>query len=254
VTDPDVTLAEIGRTVGVGRVAVAAWRRRNDDFPPPVGGTTDSPRFDRVQVDAWLHAHGRLPRQEPSEPRTVALALIRAVALDEAARHANPDVHPPGNWELYHALTAALEGWHAGGTLRENSLLLIEWLAVEALAYFSQVFGGRANMRRWLCEFGDEVCRTQQHEHPAGPTAIEILSIVEQDPNPRPQKPAGADRLVRIAVPYLLYLRADQDLEDAREMALTLGLWAGGQLADLTHYDAERITSYMNARDQRAPQ
>ncbi|HBF78520.1 MAG TPA: hypothetical protein DD420_00850 [Streptomyces sp.] len=186
----------------------------------------------------------------PSEPRTVALSLIRTTALDEAARHASgADGPPPANWEMHRSLTAALEGWQADGTLRENSLLLTESLAVDLVAHLSQQLGDQASMERWLRDFGDQVCRVQQHGHPAGPTAIEILSVVAEDLAARPQKPADVERLARIGAPYLLYLRDGHEVEDAREMALTFALWAGSQLAALMRHEADRITSYMDARN-----
>ncbi|MGW9122237.1 hypothetical protein ACWGRV_37560 [Streptomyces sp. NPDC055663] len=46
---------------GVGRAAVVNWRRRHPDFPKPVDGTAESPRFWAGEADAWLHAHGKLP-------------------------------------------------------------------------------------------------------------------------------------------------------------------------------------------------
>ncbi|KAA9373524.1 N-6 DNA methylase [Microbispora cellulosiformans] len=52
---------------GVGRAAVSNWRRRHDDFPQPVGGTSTSPAFSLAEVRDWLrgHAEGReLPPDE----------------------------------------------------------------------------------------------------------------------------------------------------------------------------------------------
>ncbi|MEW2290950.1 hypothetical protein [Streptomyces sp. NPDC047841] len=103
---------------------------------------------------------------------------------------------------------------------------------------------------RWLCDVGDQVARTQQHAHPAGPTAIEILSVVADDLSPRPDGTAGMERerLLRLAVPYLGYLRPGHDVEDAREIALTFTLWAGPQLAALLYHDYQRINAYTSAR------
>ncbi|WP_351232203.1 N-6 DNA methylase [Streptomyces sp. NPDC002133] len=53
-TNPLVTGSEIARLAGVTRAAVSNWRRRYDDFPPPVGGSVNSPLFDLAQVQAWL--------------------------------------------------------------------------------------------------------------------------------------------------------------------------------------------------------
>ncbi|MET8566170.1 hypothetical protein ABZV75_38515 [Streptomyces flaveolus] len=186
-------------------------------------------------------------------PRAAALALITTAALDEAARN-DPaaDGPPPANWEIYDCLTAVLETWRDGGTLREDSLRLTEQLAVELCAYLFQHFGqDPGRLRDWLVDFGDQVARTQQHAHPAGPTAIEILSTLADDLTPRPDGTAGTERerLTRLAMPYLGYLRPDHEVEDAREIALTLTLWAGPQLASLLDHDYKRINAYTSARN-----
>ncbi|MES9512235.1 hypothetical protein ABWJ92_38730 [Streptomyces sp. NPDC000609] len=181
-------------------------------------------------------------------PGAVALGLIRTTALDEAARHApGAGGPPPANWEMHRGLTDALESWQEDGRLREESVLLAEWLAVELSAYVAAQVGDRTRMESWLRRFGTQVRRAQRHAHPAGPTAVEILSVVAADRDA--QGPAGPERLARVAVPYLMYLRDGRRLEDAREIALTLALWAGSQLAALMHHDPDRITSYLDARE-----
>ncbi|MGW2462361.1 hypothetical protein ACWC2M_25540 [Streptomyces sp. NPDC001761] len=185
-------------------------------------------------------------------PRAAALALITTAALDEAARN-DPaaDSPPPANWEIHDCLTAVLGTWRAGGTLEEDSLWLTERLAVELCAYLFQRFGqDRDKFGRWLIDFGDQVARTKQHAHPAGPTAIELLSVVAEDLAPHPGGTAGTerDRLTHLAVPYLGYLRPGHEVEGAREIALTLTLWAGPQLAALDH-DYQRIHAYTSARN-----
>ncbi|GIH48246.1 N-6 DNA Methylase [Microbispora rosea] len=65
--DVHVTAADIARLAGVGRAAVSNWRRRHDDFPEPVGGTSTSPAFSLDEIREWLrgHAEGRdLPPDE----------------------------------------------------------------------------------------------------------------------------------------------------------------------------------------------
>ncbi|MFD7533786.1 hypothetical protein ACFV8E_40320 [Streptomyces sp. NPDC059849] len=203
-----------------------------------------------VIVHQGRHA---LPRPGITEqqltPGAVALGLIRTTALDEAARHApGAGGPPPANWEMHRALTSALESWQKGGRLREESVLLAECLAVELSAYVATQVGDQDRVDRWLRDFGDQVCQVQQHAHPAGPTAVEILSVVAGDRD-APQGPAGAERLARVAAPYLMYLRDGHRVEDAREIALTLALWAGSQLAALMLHDPDRITSYLNARE-----
>src|SRR6266511_2297313 len=63
----EVTAIEIARLAGVGRAAVSNWRKRHDDFPPPVGGTTASPTFRLSDLEAWLRRQGKaahLPAEE----------------------------------------------------------------------------------------------------------------------------------------------------------------------------------------------
>ncbi len=54
-----MTAAAIARLAGVGRAAVSNWRRRYREFPQPVGGSPNSPTFDRAEVEAWLKATGK---------------------------------------------------------------------------------------------------------------------------------------------------------------------------------------------------
>lgn len=55
----EITAAAIARLAGVGRSAVANWRRRYPDFPKPAGGSPASPTFDRGAVEAWLKETGK---------------------------------------------------------------------------------------------------------------------------------------------------------------------------------------------------
>ncbi|WP_169982075.1 N-6 DNA methylase [Microbispora sp. H10836] len=55
--DVQVTAADIARLAGVGRAAVSNWRRRHDDFPEPVGGTSTSPVFSFAEIREWLRGH-----------------------------------------------------------------------------------------------------------------------------------------------------------------------------------------------------
>ncbi|WP_432931961.1 N-6 DNA methylase [Microbispora sp. CA-135349] len=55
----ELTAAAIARLAGVGRAAVANWRRRYPGFPKPVGGSQHSPTFSRVEVEAWLKETGK---------------------------------------------------------------------------------------------------------------------------------------------------------------------------------------------------
>lgn len=53
------TAAWIARQVGVGRAAVANWRKRYPDFPEPAAGGTSSPLFSWPAVQAWLVDTGK---------------------------------------------------------------------------------------------------------------------------------------------------------------------------------------------------
>src|ERR1700728_211294 len=55
----EMTAAAIARLAGVGRAAVSNWRRRYPEFPKPMGGSPNSPTFDRVEVEAWLRTTGK---------------------------------------------------------------------------------------------------------------------------------------------------------------------------------------------------
>lgn len=85
----EVTPVEIARLAGVGRAAVSNWRRRYEDFPRPVGGTANSPRFALAEVEHWLRRQGKLAELPAEE---VAWQQIRALASDhelpEAVRRA----------------------------------------------------------------------------------------------------------------------------------------------------------------------
>lgn len=54
-----VNAGDIARLAGVGRAAVSNWRRRHEDFPQPVGGTTSSPLFSLPEIAVWLRANGK---------------------------------------------------------------------------------------------------------------------------------------------------------------------------------------------------
>ncbi|MEU0665239.1 hypothetical protein ABZ508_13665 [Streptomyces lavendulocolor] len=181
-----------------------------------------------------------------SDPRGVAFALLRMTAQDEATHHAaGGDGPPPANMTMYGTLTSALRTWQDSGTLRPNALLLIEWLATEWAGYRRQLLGqDQERFDSWLGKFGDEVSLGQRHAHPAGPTCMELLTVVALDRSgDRPQ-----ERAARLAIPFLGYLRAGSELEDAREIALSFALWAGADLSALMQDDADRIAGYTAAR------
>lgn len=69
-----VLLSEVARIAGVGRAAVACWRRRHDDFPDPVAGTGVHPQFDHSAVVAWLLAHDKIEAPTGATIATLVLA------------------------------------------------------------------------------------------------------------------------------------------------------------------------------------
>ncbi|KPI02423.1 hypothetical protein OV450_4673 [Actinobacteria bacterium OV450] len=71
-----VLLAGVARIAGVGRAAVACWRRRHPDFPDPVAGTDVHPQFDCGAVVAWLLAHDKI--EVPVGPTVASLVLAGA--------------------------------------------------------------------------------------------------------------------------------------------------------------------------------
>ncbi|MFJ9551119.1 hypothetical protein [Streptomyces erythrochromogenes] len=68
-----VLLAGVARIAGVGRAAVVSWRRRHDDFPAAVAGTSVHPLFDHRAVVAWLLAHDKI--KVPTGPTLATLVL-----------------------------------------------------------------------------------------------------------------------------------------------------------------------------------
>ncbi|MEU5137700.1 hypothetical protein [Streptomyces californicus] len=187
---------------------------------------------------------------EQCSPRSTAFTLLRMTAEGEAAHHAaGGEGPPPADMKMYGVLTSTLESWRRSGRLRPQAMVLVEWLATEFAGYRIQILGQDQDQDQdrfgsWLLAFGDEVSLAQRHPHPAGPTCVELLSVVASaPPGERPQ-----DRVARLAVPFLAYLRQGSELEDAREIALSFALWAGQALASLMQYDIGRITSYTQAR------
>lgn len=182
---------------------------------------------------------------EDTSARGTAFSLILTVALDSAV-HKNGDEGgaPPANWEMYQDLTTALKGWQDSRELRREALTLAEWLATELCGYALQQHGGdQARLEEWIRDHGATVAAAQTHPHPAGPTAVEILSVVA-----RGSQLTDQERVTGMAAPFVRYLRAEHELEDAREIALTLCLWAGEYLAGMMAYDVDRITGYVTSR------
>src|ERR1044072_3816664 len=63
-----IAATDIARLAGVGRTAVSNWRRRFDDFPPPLAGTATSPLFSLAEIVGLLRRQGKLA-EVPLEER-----------------------------------------------------------------------------------------------------------------------------------------------------------------------------------------
>ncbi|MFC7979751.1 hypothetical protein ACFUT3_31520 [Streptomyces cinereoruber] len=124
-----VFLAEAARIAGVGRAAVANWRRRHDYFPAPVAGTDVYPRFARPAVVAWLLAHDKIavPTGVPSATLTLwsDQAAERRFRLDDPVLELADDA----------AAEDRLSGWTADTD-------------ADALAVLTAADGGEVSVRR----------------------------------------------------------------------------------------------------------
>ncbi|MEU1423381.1 hypothetical protein [Kitasatospora sp. NPDC005751] len=136
--------------------------------------------------------------------------------------------------------------------MREDALLLAEWLAAEQCSYLAQVCAlDWTRVHQWLLEQRDPVHQAQRHEHPAGPTALDILVVLADSLQTGPDGSGMVERSVRLVPPFLGYLRTGREVEDARELTLTLLLWAGERLAEMMRYEADRISGYLGERVRR---
>ncbi|MCK9877733.1 SAM-dependent methyltransferase [Frankia sp. Ag45/Mut15] len=96
VVSATVTASDIARLAGVGRAAVSNWRRRFDDFPRPVGGTSGSPLFALDAVEGWFGRHDRTFEVDIGDR---LWQQIRAAADDP---HLGAVVGQLGGFLLYH--------------------------------------------------------------------------------------------------------------------------------------------------------
>ena len=83
-----VAPSDIAEMAGVSRAAVSNWRKRNDDFPDPVGGTPAKPLFSRAEVVAWLNSRDYQVREDSGEGLVWAAlnALRGTLQPDESAQ------------------------------------------------------------------------------------------------------------------------------------------------------------------------
>ncbi|MFJ4681668.1 hypothetical protein [Kitasatospora sp. NPDC088783] len=157
---------------------------------------------------------------------------------------------------MFEGLTAAVETWERRGTLPIDATTAAAHLAVGliALRHGDSDDGdgdGDEKVRRWLVEFGDQVAHAQLHEHPAGPTAIAILDTVATHTATAPDRPLDIPALTAIGLHLLAHLRPGHRVEDARELLLTLGMWAGHDLPHTLAFETGRINGYLADRADR---
>ncbi|RAJ44737.1 hypothetical protein K353_01314 [Kitasatospora sp. SolWspMP-SS2h] len=165
--------------------------------------------------------------------------LLHACALDASARSTTGAELP--DWRIIDTLTAVLNGWERRAALATEATLATAVLALQSTAYLLGRFDNDHDLaRQWLLDFGHRFAENQAHPHSAGPAAIEVLDTAVVEVRQHPGAPSAA-ALVRIGAPVLDHMRPASRVEDARELLLTLGLWAGNDLARLADWDADRI-------------
>ena len=108
-TDTHLNLSQIARIAGVGRAAVANWRRRHADFPAPVGGTAASSLFTRAAAEQWLHDHDLmpLPPEPPRPPATVTFE--NGATLTVYGPELRSPAHPWSGGEGYEEFSGHIE-------------------------------------------------------------------------------------------------------------------------------------------------
>lgn len=79
----DLSSAEVGRLASVSRAAVANWRKRHADFPKPVGGSANSPTFNRGEMLAWLRINNKIPEFEDVADPTTGVLSFRCSVEDQ---------------------------------------------------------------------------------------------------------------------------------------------------------------------------
>jgi len=90
---PMVRSADIAAMANVSRAAVTQWRKRHKDFPTPAEGSdSESPLFDRNEVEQWLLRRGRLPEHRKTKATPAAVAETIADHLRGAAVQDDADL------------------------------------------------------------------------------------------------------------------------------------------------------------------
>ncbi|RAJ32851.1 hypothetical protein K353_05849 [Kitasatospora sp. SolWspMP-SS2h] len=232
--------------------ALAQW-----DLHHAAGPGTDSTDGQALRgyVRSQYEALARTGRQGPPEQaEALALWLLGAATRDAAARRLG-ETAP--DWPMFEGLTAVVETWQRRGTLPVDTTTAAAHLAVDLIALRHGDDGdgdsddGDEKVRRWLVEFGDQVAHAQLHDHPAGPTAIAILDTVATHTATAPDQPLDTPALTAIGLHLLTHLRPGHRTEDARELLLTLGMWAGHDLAHTLAFEEKRIDGYLADRADR---
>ncbi|WP_143030203.1 N-6 DNA methylase [Pseudonocardia oroxyli] len=77
-----VTAAAVARRAGVGRAAVANWRKRYPDFPLPVSEAGSSALYSWQQVEKWLVTTGKADQLAASGRTSTGTQLLRDAGPD----------------------------------------------------------------------------------------------------------------------------------------------------------------------------
>lgn len=182
-----LNLSQIGQRAGV--VRAAGWRRRHPDFPKPVDGTVESPRFEAGEAGAWLRAHGKLPGHTVvscccGEQGSVARSPL--VQAEEAKRRRDIGAEIGALVGGHRALTEA--PWYPS---RPGDRLMLTLEATEHTPRTTELYevigGGEDGMELRLVDIAPEGAEGGWY---AGPP-----ELYGADPVETPWMEAGPDRL-----------------------------------------------------------
>ena len=141
--------ADIARLAGVRRPAVSNWRRRFDDFPVPVAGSSSQPLFALQQVQDWCREHGkdfeadeadllwqRIRAEVPDLHRTAFLAYVGGLLTGEITGRESPAAgwresaeHVLAAQDPHRVYEALVLRWGAGRGRAETDAELGSWMA-----------------------------------------------------------------------------------------------------------------------------
>ncbi|WP_182882264.1 N-6 DNA methylase [Microbispora sp. H10949] len=186
--DARVAAGDIARLAGVGRAAVSNWRRRFQDFPDPVGGTSSNPLFSLTEVEAWLRGQGKLA-ELPEDERvwqqirnsaddlhlaslvsSVVAFLVQSEGNDPLKRR------DPAGVDVPVALLKAVTGLAAERGLRDTVEFLfrryiethsrrVQIVSPDVAALMVRLLGPCGTVLDPLCGFGTLLLAARPHAH-----------------------------------------------------------------------------------------